>query len=67
MANNEQAIGNEDGVDSKTQPAGIEDSSPASATPAETHVRSPTAEHAEERLNPSAPGETATTPGTNGK
>ncbi len=53
--------------DSKAQPSGVEGGNPATAGPGETRANSNTPENAEKRLNPSAPGETGTTPGTNGK
>ena len=47
-----------DGGDVKAQPSGPR---------GETRVTSKTTESAEGEINPSAPGETGTTPGTNGK
>jgi hypothetical protein len=63
----EQAIGFEEGGEAKAQPSGVEGGNPATAGKGETRVRSETPENATGRLNPSAPGETGTTPGTNGK
>jgi len=40
---------------------------PATAGSSETKVHSGTPENAEGQVNPSAPGETGTTPGTHGK
>jgi len=53
--------------DAKAQPSGPRGDNPGTAGPGETKVNSGTAENAEGRLNPSAPGETGTTPGTNQK
>jgi hypothetical protein len=66
MGKDEQAIGSEDGGSGKGQPAGVEggDAAPAKN---ETRAGTPKDGDAEKRLNPSAPGETGTTPGTNGK
>lgn len=52
--------------DAKAQPSGYRGENPATAGPGETHVDSNTAENADKQINPSAPGETGTTPGTNG-
>jgi len=51
----------------KAQPSGPRGDNPGTAGTGETKVNSGTAENAEGRLNPSAPGETGTTPGTNRK
>jgi hypothetical protein len=53
--------------DAKAQPSGPRGDNPATAGQGETQVKSKTSENAEEKINPSAPGETGTTPGTNGK
>ena len=52
--------------DAKAQPSGPRGDNPATAGPGETKVNSNTAENADEKINPSAPGETGTTPGSNG-
>lgn len=52
--------------DAKAEPSGPKGDNPATAGPGGTHVNSSTAENADKQLNPSAPGETGTTPGTNG-
>jgi hypothetical protein len=67
MAKNEQAIGFEDGGDPKAQPSGVDGGNPGTAGAGETRVKANTPENAEKRLNPSAPGETGTTPGSNEK
>jgi hypothetical protein len=48
----------------KAQPSGSKGDSPATAGKGETKVTSGAAEEAEGELNPSAPGNTGTTPGT---
>ncbi len=53
--------------DAKAQPSGYRGDNPATAGPGETKVKSDTPEKAEGQLNPSAPGNTGTTPGTNAK
>jgi hypothetical protein len=50
----------------KAQPSGPKGDNPGTAGHGETKVVSGTPENAEGQLNPSAPGETGTTPGTNG-
>ena len=60
MGKDEQAIGSEEGG----QPRGVEGGQPAAPGPSETQAP---AENAAETVNPSAPGETGTTPGTHGK
>jgi hypothetical protein len=52
--------------DAKAQPSGPRGDNPATAGSGETKVRSKTAENAGREINPSAPAETGTTPGTNG-
>lgn len=66
MSREEQAIGSEDGTSDQGRPSGVEggDAAPAKN---ETRAGTPKDGDAEKRLNPSAPGETGTTPGTNGK
>jgi len=63
MGQREQAVGSDDGG-SKEQSSGAESGNSSSAGPSGTH---PHAQEAEKRVNPSSPGETGTTPGTNGK
>jgi hypothetical protein len=63
MGQEEQAIGSDDGG-SKAQSSGAEGGNSPSTGPSETH---PHTKEAEKRVNPSSPGETGTTPGTNGK
>ena len=55
--------------DAKAQPSGPRGDNPATAGSGETkvkHVRTDAEEHAAENLDPSSPGETGTTPGSNG-
>jgi hypothetical protein len=63
MGQDEQAIGAEDGGNAKSQSSGVEGSS---SGPGKSES-GPHEEAAEKRVNPSAPGETGTTPGTNAK
>lgn len=49
--------------DAKAQPSGPRGDNPATAGPGETQVSSATSENADNQINPSAPGETGTTPG----
>jgi len=63
MGQNEQAIGFDDGS-SKTQPSSVEGGDTPAPGPSEAQ---PHTKEAEKRVNPSAPGETGTTPGTNSK
>ena len=53
--------------DAKAQPSGPRGDNPATAGPGETHVDSPTAEKGQQQLNPSSPGNTGTTPGSDAK
>ena len=53
--------------DAKAQPSGPRGDNPATAGSGETHVDSPTAERGQQQLNPSAPADTGTTPGSNAK
>ena len=55
------------GEDVKAQPSGPRGDNPATSGSGDTRVKSKTTENAEGKINPSAPGETGTTPGTNGK
>ena len=64
MGQEEQAIGFEDGEGSKAQPSSVEGGDTKAPGPSETQ---PQTKEPEKRVNPSAPGETGTTPGTNGK
>ena len=52
--------------DAKATPSGASGDNSGTAGSGETKVDSATPENAEGRLNPSAPGETGTTPGSNG-
>ena len=54
------------GGDAKAQPSGPKGDNPATAGDGGVKVQSNTPENAEHELNPSLPGETGTTPGTNG-
>ncbi|HEY4358912.1 MAG TPA: hypothetical protein VGN16_24410 [Acidobacteriaceae bacterium] len=56
-----------DGGNAGAQNSGPRGDNPATAGPGGTKVNSSTAENAEGEINPSAPGETGTTPGTNEK
>jgi hypothetical protein len=67
MGKDEQVIGTEEGGRAKAQPSGVEGGNPATSGGDETRVQSKTPENAAGEVNPSAPGETGTTPGTNGK
>jgi hypothetical protein len=60
MGKDEQAVGLKEGG----QQSGVDGGNPANPGPSEIH---PHAEQTEGMVNPSAPGETGTTPGTNGK
>ena len=51
----------------KAQPSGYRGNNPSTAGPGETHVESNTPDNAQKQLDPSAPGETGTTPGSNAK
>ncbi len=53
--------------DAKAQPSGYRGENPGTAGSGETHVESATPDNAVQQLNPSAPGDTGTTPGSNGK
>lgn len=54
-------------ADAKAQPSGPKGDTPATAGKGETAVNSGAAEKSEGELNPSSPGNTGTTPGTNSK
>ena len=64
MGQEEQAIGFDDGGSNKAQPASVEGGDSPAPGPTESQ---PHPKEAEKRVNPSAPGETGTTPGTNSK
>lgn len=49
----------------KAEPSGYRGNNPSTAGPGQTHVESTTPDNAQKRLDPSAPGETGTTPGSN--
>jgi len=51
--------------DAKAQPSGPRGDNPGTAGSGETQVSSGTPENKDGGLNPSAPGETGTTPGSN--
>ena len=51
----------------KAQPSGYRGNNPSTAGPGETHVQSNTPDNAQKQLDPSAPGQTGTTPGSNAK
>ena len=53
--------------DAKAEPSGYRGDNPSSAGTGQTHVSSATPDNALQQLNPSAPGDTGTTPGTNAK
>ena len=53
--------------DAKAQPSGPKGDNPATAGPGNTEVNTGPAEQAEGALNPAAPGNTGTTPGTNAR
>ena len=53
--------------DAKAQPSGYRGNNPSTSGSGETHVESATPENAQKQLDPSAPAETGTTPGSNAK
>ena len=53
--------------DAKAEPSGYRGNNSGTAGMGETHVTSATPENATGRLDPSSPGETGTTPGSNAK
>jgi hypothetical protein len=59
--------GVEGGGETTAQPSGPKGDNPATAGKGETKVTSEVAEKAVGQLNPSSPGDTGTTPGTNAK
>jgi hypothetical protein len=54
------------GNEAAVQPSGPKGDNPSTAGPGPTGVRSETPENAKGHLNPSAPGDANTTPGTTG-
>lgn len=50
--------------DAKVEPSGYRGDNPGSAGPGPTGIRSATPENSTGGINPSAPGDTGTTPGT---
>jgi hypothetical protein len=67
MAEDQKSGMNGDRGDAKAQPSGPDGGNPSTAGSGETKVTTGPAEQAEGRLNPSSPGNTGTTPGTNAK
>lgn len=53
--------------DSKAEPSGYRGNNPSTAGSGDTGVHSATPDNAIQQLNPSSPGDTGTTPGTNAK
>ncbi len=53
--------------DAKAEPSGYRGNNSGTAGMGETHVTSATPENSTGRLDPSSPGETGTTPGSNAK
>lgn len=51
--------------EAKADPSGYRGNTDSTAGPGHTHVQSATPDNAQQRLDPSAPGETGTTPGSN--
>lgn len=49
----------------KAEPSGYRGNDPSTAGPGPTHVESATPDNKQQKLNPSAPAETGTTPGSN--
>jgi hypothetical protein len=50
--------------DAKVEPSGYNGGNPSTAGPGSTGIRSATPENSGGSINPSAPGDTGTTPGT---
>lgn len=71
MADEQKATGGARGTmsgdrgDAKAEPSGYRGDNPSTAGRGETKVESKTPDNADNSLNPSAPGETGTTPGSN--
>ena len=51
----------------KAEPSGYRGNNPSTAGSGQTHVESATPDNAQKQLDPSAPGQTGTTPGSNAK
>ena len=51
----------------KAEPSGYRGNNPSTAGSGDTHVSSATPDNVNQQLNPSAPGDTGTTPGSNAK
>ena len=51
--------------DAKAEPSGYRGNNSGTSGSGETHVHSATPENAVQQLNPSSPGDTGTTPGSN--
>lgn len=67
MAEDEKGTMHGDRGDAKAQPSGPRGDNPATAGRGDTKVNSGSAEKAEGNLNPAAPANTGTTPGSNPK
>lgn len=67
MAERQQGAMEGDRGDARAQPSGPKGDHPGTAGRGETKVTSGSAEQAEGQLNPSSPGDTGTTPGTNAR
>lgn len=65
MAEEKKEAAKGNGGEAKAQPSGYAGENPATAGRGETKVTSATPERVEGAINPSSPGETGTTPGTN--
>ena len=55
------------GSNDKAEPSGYRGNNPSTAGSGDTHVHSATPDNAQGQLDPSSPGETGTTPGSNTK
>lgn len=51
--------------DAKAEPSGYRGNNPSTAGPGDTHVTADVPDKAVQQLNPSAPADTGTTPGSN--
>jgi hypothetical protein len=67
MAEEQKGVMEGDRGEAKAQPSRPKENNPATAGKGETKVSAGAAEQAEGRLNPSSPGNTGTTPGSNAK
>ncbi len=67
MAEEQKGVMEGDRGDAKAHPSGPKGDNPATAGKGETKVSSGAAEQGDGRLNPSSPGNTGTTPGSNAK